>query len=158
MKLRLWMKWTASFLLLFVFLLIIQGYLFYFRHFPFLLSALISLILLIPLAYWLTQSLIHPILEISRKATQILSSMFDRETLVNSGDELENLSQTINEMGTQLRNKIEEISREKNYLQTILKGMTEGVLIVDERGRYPLVVANTPANEANCPVARSVAL
>ena len=33
------------------------------------------------------------------------------------------LAKAIDEMEIQLRNKIEEISREKDYLQTILKGM-----------------------------------
>ena len=42
-------------------------------------------------------------------------------------------------MGIQLRNKIEEISKEKDYLQTILKGMKEGVLVVDGRGRILMV-------------------
>jgi two-component system phosphate regulon sensor histidine kinase PhoR len=42
-------------------------------------------------------------------------------------------------MGIQLRNKIEEISKEKDYLQTILKGMMEGVLVVDGRGRILMV-------------------
>lgn len=42
-------------------------------------------------------------------------------------------------MGIQLRDKIEEISKEKDYLQTILKGMMEGVLVVDGRGRILMV-------------------
>jgi two-component system phosphate regulon sensor histidine kinase PhoR len=50
-------------------------------------------------------------------------------------DELGSLSKVISEMGIQFRNQIEEISKEKDYLQTILKGMVEGVLVVDGRGR-----------------------
>jgi two-component system phosphate regulon sensor histidine kinase PhoR len=42
-------------------------------------------------------------------------------------------------MGNQLGNKIEEISKEKEYLQTILKGMMEGILVVDGRGRILMV-------------------
>jgi two-component system phosphate regulon sensor histidine kinase PhoR len=42
-------------------------------------------------------------------------------------------------MGIQFRNQIEEISKEKDYLQTILKGMVEGVLVVDGRGRILMV-------------------
>jgi len=42
-------------------------------------------------------------------------------------------------MSLQLQNKIEEISREKEYLQTLLRGVMEGVLVVDARGRILMV-------------------
>jgi two-component system phosphate regulon sensor histidine kinase PhoR len=117
----------------------IQGYLLYFLKKSFLLSSLLSLIILIPLAYFLVRSLTQPILEVTQKAIQLVSSTFNREVQVNSKDELGNLSKAIGEMGNQLMNKIEEISKEKDYLQTILKGMVEGVLFVDGRGRILMV-------------------
>jgi two-component system phosphate regulon sensor histidine kinase PhoR len=139
MRLRLQWKWMASFIFLLLLLLIIQGYLLYFLKISFLLSSLLSLIILIPLAYFLARSFTRPILEVTQKAIQLVSSTFDREVQVNSKDELGRLSKAISEMGIQLRNKIEEISKEKDYLQTILKGMMEGVLIVDGRGRILMV-------------------
>ena len=139
MKLRLQWKWMVSFIFLLLLLLIIQGYLFYFLKKPFLLSSLLSLIILIPLAYALAKSLTHPILEVTQKAIQLVSSTFSREVQDNSKDELGSLSKAIGEMGIQLSNKIEEISKEKDYLQTILKGMMEGVLVVDGRGRILMV-------------------
>jgi len=48
-------------------------------------------------------------------------------------------SKTTEEMNVQLKNTVKEISREKDYLQTVLKGMTEGVLVVDKRGRIRMV-------------------
>jgi len=135
MKLRLQWKWMLSFIFLLVVLLMIQGYLLYFLKKTFLLSSLLSLVILIPLAYFLARSLTHPILEVAHKAIQLVSRTFDREVQLNSKDELGNLSKAISEMGIQLRNKVEEISEEKDYLQTILKGMMEGVLVVDGRGR-----------------------
>ena len=139
MKLRLQWKWMVSFIFLLVLLLIIQGYLLYFLKKTFLLSSLLSLIILIPLAYFLARSLTHPILEVTQKAIQLVSRTFNREIQANSKDELGSLSKAIGEMGIQLRDKIEEISKEKDYLQTILKGMMEGVLIVDGRGRILMV-------------------
>jgi two-component system phosphate regulon sensor histidine kinase PhoR len=41
----------------------------------------------------------------------------------------------IDEIASQLRKKIAEVSEDKEYLQTILKGMMEGVLVVDEKKR-----------------------
>jgi two-component system phosphate regulon sensor histidine kinase PhoR len=48
-------------------------------------------------------------------------------------------SKTLGEMNSRLKHTVLEISREKDYLQTILKGMTEGVLVVDGRGRIRMV-------------------
>ena len=53
---------------------------------------------------------------------------------------LKDLSPKANEISDVLyKNSIHEISKEKDYLHTILKGMTEGVLVVDERGRIRMV-------------------
>ncbi len=139
MSLRLRWKWTFFFIFLLLIFIIIQAYLSYSIRRSFLFSSLFSLILIIPLAYILAKSLTDPILEVTRKAVQLLSSTLGKEVRVSSSDELGNLSKTIGEMGTQLKTKIEEISKEKDYLQTILKGMTEGVLVVDGRGRILMV-------------------
>jgi two-component system phosphate regulon sensor histidine kinase PhoR len=51
----------------------------------------------------------------------------------------DHFSNTPEEMTSWMKNTIQEISREKDYLQTILKGMSEGVLVVDGRGRIRMV-------------------
>jgi two-component system phosphate regulon sensor histidine kinase PhoR len=139
MSLRLRWKWLLFLIFLVLIFFIIQVYLLYFVKKSFLFSSLFSLILIIPLAYFLARSLTHPILEVTKKAIQLVSGNLDGEVQVHSTDELASLSKAIGEMGTQLRNKIEEISNEKDYLQTILKGMTEGVLVVDGRNRILMV-------------------
>ena len=139
MSLRLRWKWTFFFIFLLFIFLIIQEVLLYSVKKSFLFSSLFGLIVIIPLAYFLARSLTHPILEVTRKAIQLVSTTFDREVQVDSVDELGSLSKAISEMGVQLRSKIEEISKEKDYLQTILKGMMEGVLVVDGRGRILMV-------------------
>jgi two-component system, OmpR family, phosphate regulon sensor histidine kinase PhoR len=139
MSLRLRWKWTFVFISLLLIFFLIQVYLLYFIKKSFLFSSLFSLILIIPLAYFLARSLTHPILEVTRKAIKLVSTTFDREIQVHSGDELKSLSKAIGEMDVQFRIQIEEISKEKDYLQTILKGMMEGVLVVDGRGRILMV-------------------
>jgi len=139
MSLRLRWKWLLFLIFLVLIFFIIQVYLLYLVKKSFLFSSLFSLILIIPLAYFLARSLTHPILEVTKKAIQLVSGNLDGEVQVHSTDELASLSKAIGEMGTQLRNKIEEISNEKDYLQTILKGMTEGVLVVDGRDRILMV-------------------
>jgi two-component system phosphate regulon sensor histidine kinase PhoR len=48
-------------------------------------------------------------------------------------------SKTTEEVNVHLENKMNEISREKDYLLTVLKGMAEGILVVNERGRIRMV-------------------
>ena len=139
MRLRLQWKWLAWFIFLVVLLLVIQGILFYFFKTSLVLSSVLGFVILIPLAFLLARSLSQPILEVTRRAVRLVSSDFDQEVQIDSKDELGSLSKAIGEMGNQLRNKIQEISKEKDYLQTILKGMMEGVLVVDGRGRILMV-------------------
>ena len=139
MSLRLRWKWTFFFIFLLFIFLIIQVYLLYFVKKSFLFSSLFSLILMIPLAYFLARSLADPISEVTRRAIQLVSTTFGGKVQISPADELGSLSKAISEIGSQLGNKIEEISKEKDYLQTILKGMMEGVLVVDGRGRILMV-------------------
>ena len=139
MSLRLRWKWTFFFIVILLVFFLIQVYLLYFIKKSFLFSSLFGLILILPLTYFLARSLTHPILEVSQKAIQLVSSTFGKEVQVSSSDELGSLSKAIGGMNVQFRTQIEEISKEKDYLQTILKGMVEGVLVVDGRGRILMV-------------------
>jgi two-component system phosphate regulon sensor histidine kinase PhoR len=96
--------------------------------------------MIIPVAYFLVKSFTQPISDLTQKAIQLVSNHSDQKVKVDSHEELRMLSKAIDEIGIQLRNKIEEISKERDYFQTILKGMVEGILVVDERGR--ILVAN----------------
>lgn len=49
--------------------------------------------------------------------------------------ELDNLAKALNEMATQLRDRIETITSQRNELEAILSSMTEGVFAVDSQGR-----------------------
>jgi two-component system phosphate regulon sensor histidine kinase PhoR len=128
---------------LFIFVLflffVIQWYLFYSFKISLIFSTLLSLVFIIPLAYLLVRILTRPILQMTDAAMQLASDSSDRETYAHSDDEIGKLSRAISDIGVRLRAKIEEISKEKEYLQAILKGMGEGVLVVDERGRILMI-------------------
>jgi two-component system phosphate regulon sensor histidine kinase PhoR len=132
-------KLTLSFIFLFFLLLLIQGYLIYGLKKSFLLSSLISVAVIIPLAYIILRYYTQPIRDMVDMVKRLTGSKLDRDAHVYSEDELGRLSKLIGEMGTHLQKKIDEVSKERDYLQTILKGMVEGVLVVDERGRILMV-------------------
>jgi len=132
MKLR-W-KMIVLFVSLLVLLLMVQGYFVHFLRKPLFLSSLFGLMIVIPLAYLVAIFFTRPIRKMTEMAKQLAKGGLKREVDVDPEDELGRLSKAIGEIGAELRNRIEEISKEKDYLQTVLRGMMEGVLVVDGRG------------------------
>jgi two-component system phosphate regulon sensor histidine kinase PhoR len=72
-------------------------------------------------------------------ARRLDTGSLEREIQIYSQDEWGEFARAVDEMRIRLREKIDEVSRERDYLKTILKGMVEGVLVVDERGRILMV-------------------
>ncbi len=139
MKLRFRGKLGLFFIFLFLFFLLVQSYLIYSLKKSFLLSSLLSFLIVLPLAYLILKFMTQPIQAVTDLANRVASGRLDQGVPAESDDELGRLSKAINEMSLQLQNKIEEISREKDYLQTLLRGIMEGVLVVDARGRILMV-------------------
>jgi two-component system phosphate regulon sensor histidine kinase PhoR len=127
------------FIFLILFFLLVQSYLIYSLKKSFLLSSLVSFLIVLPLAYLILRFMTQPIEAVTDLANRVASGRLDQGVPAESDDELGRLSKAINEMSLQLQNKIEEISREKDYLQTLLRGIMEGVLVVDARGRILMV-------------------
>jgi two-component system phosphate regulon sensor histidine kinase PhoR len=139
MRLRFHFKLDAFFIILLFLFILIQAYLLYSFKKSFFFSSLVGLLITLPLAYLILRSVTRSIQAVSDLANRVASGRLDQGVLAESDDELGRLSKAINEMSLQLQNKIEEISREKDYLQTLLRGIMEGVLVVDARGRILMV-------------------
>ncbi len=140
MRLRYHWRWVILVFFLLLLFLIIQGYSHAVLKQSLFLSSLIGLLVVTPFAYLVARYLSQPIYELTQKTIQSASTYFRPERASYRGDELDRLSRAIDEIAIQFRNKIDEVSKERDYLQTIFKGMAEGVLVVDERGR--ILVAN----------------
>ncbi len=140
MRLRYHWKWVILIFFILLLLLIIQGYSHTVLKKSLFFSSLIGLVVVTPIAYLIARYLSQPIYNLTQKTIQSVSSYFRLESTSYLGDELDKLSKAIDEIAIQFRNRIDEVSKERDYLQTIFKGMAEGVLVVDERGR--ILVAN----------------
>jgi two-component system phosphate regulon sensor histidine kinase PhoR len=125
---------------LFLLLLVLQGYSYLVLKQSLFFSSLIGLAVVTPFAYVIARYISRPIYDLTQKTIQSVSGYFRPESASYLGDELDKLSKAIDETAIQFRNRIDEVSKERDYLQTIFKGMAEGVLVVDERGR--ILVAN----------------
>ena len=132
-------KLMVLFIFLLLFLLLIQGYFIYFFKKSLFLSSLVSLLIILSLAYLFLRILTQPIQRMREMTRRLANGSSEREIQIYSNDEWGDFTRAVDEMKIRLREKIEEVSRERDYLQTILKGMVEGVLVVDERGRILMV-------------------
>jgi len=141
MEARFRLKLTLLFFFLFIFFILIQFSLIFLLHCSFLFSSMLAFSIVSPLTYLILRRIIKPIETLTESANRIASGSLDRGLLVESNDELGRLSVAIEEMRRQLMEKIEDISREKDYLRTLLGGMVEGVLVVDEKGK--ILIANS---------------
>jgi len=113
MKLKIRSKFAALFISLLIIFIFIQWVLTFFYAKSLFWATLFSFVSVAMLAYFLLKAFTRQIQD--------------------------HFSKTLVEVNSQFKNTILEISREKDYLQTILKGMSEGVLVVDERGRIRMV-------------------
>jgi len=139
MKLRFQWKLMALLVSLLLLFFLLQSYLFYSFEKSFFFSSLLSFFIVAILALVFLKSFTQPIRDLTELLKRLTRNELEKEAQVFSKDELSTLTKTINEMIVQLRNKIEEITIEKEYLQTVLKGMAEGVLVVDDRGRIVMI-------------------
>jgi two-component system phosphate regulon sensor histidine kinase PhoR len=125
-----------SLLLLF---LLIQGYLTYSLKKSLLFSSLLSFLILFLITYILSKFMTQPLSHLVDTLKRLTGRQFKIEGQVLSKNELSYLAKAISQMDVELRNRIEEVTTEKDYLQTVLKGMAEGVLVVDERSHIIMI-------------------
>jgi two-component system phosphate regulon sensor histidine kinase PhoR len=140
MNLPIHRKWIVFLAILLFLSLSIQGYLVQSFRKPILFTVLIGFVVLFILTSMISRFLTGPINRMTGIARHLAPGHFERRDLPFHRDELETLAKAIEEIGFELKKKIEEVSKDRDYLQTILKGMVEGVLVVDGRGR--ILMAN----------------
>lgn len=94
------------------------------------------------LSYLLSLYISRPLRTMSAMASRIGRGDFSCRIPVAGKDEIGELGSVMNEMAKQMENQLERISAEKNRLDTILRGMGEGVVVTDENG---FVTMSNPA-------------
>jgi len=87
----------------------------------------------------------RPIEQIRKWADSIAKGSFQFRASVTGSAELEALSQSMNQMASQLRERIETILQQRNEIEAVLSSMVEGVIAVDTDER--LLSMNGAAGE-----------
>lgn len=108
-------------------------------------SLLIGLIIAVFLSFFLSKAIVSPIQNITKKATRLSKGDFDEKLTVYSDDEIGTLTVTFNRMADTLKNNMNEISNEREKLETIFRYLKDPVIAFDSEG-YPMHI-NPEAKE-----------
>jgi two-component system, OmpR family, phosphate regulon sensor histidine kinase PhoR len=100
-----------------------------------LLATLVSLIL----SYILSNVTSRSLRTMAAIATRIGKGEFGKRITVVSQDEVGELAMVMNDMAIRIEGQLTSISAEKNRLDTILRGMGEGLMVTDQQGVITLV-------------------
>ena len=79
-------------------------------------------------------SLTKPIRILSDKAKEMANGNLNHEIIINSDDEIGELTLSFNEMAKKLSNMINKFALENNKLEIILQNMNDGVIFFDANG------------------------
>lgn len=97
-------------------------------------ATLLALGITIILGYFIAASITGPIRDVTVKAAKMAGGDFDQVVEVKSNDEIGQLASMFNHLTARLKTSLQEISREKQKLDTILTDMADGVVATDMQG------------------------
>ncbi len=92
------------------------------------LAALIALVL----GFYFSRRFSQPIISFTKSADSIAKGDFQTRIDIKNRDEIGQLAETFNIMASSANERVQSITEEKNKLVTILSGLVEGVIAIDE--------------------------
>lgn len=111
-----------------------------------LISILLGLVILASvLALVLSRTLSKPLLRMNHVALGLAQGDFSQRVTVNSSDEVGVLGTSLNYLSEQLHINITALSVEKEKVESILRGMSDGVITIDTSGN--IILINPPAEK-----------
>jgi len=111
------------------------------REFHLVLGGTLALaaLLLVFLSYLLTRASARSLHAVAAIASRIGNGELGTRVPVEKGSEVGKLARVLNEMALRTEEQLGRISAEKNRLDTILRGMGEGIMVADPQGVITLV-------------------
>jgi two-component system, OmpR family, sensor histidine kinase VicK len=97
-------------------------------------ATLLALGITIILGYLIAASITGPIRDVTVKASKMARGDFDQTVEVKSNDEIGQLASMFNHLTARLKTVLQEISSEKQKLDTILTDMADGVIATTIEG------------------------
>jgi len=106
-------------------------------------AVIVALSLLI--AFFFSHAVSSAIRELGRASKRIAGGDFGTRVNLRTGDEIQELSESFNDMAERIERSFTEISESREELEGILSSMSEGLLVLDSQGKIQL--ANRSARE-----------
>ena len=105
---------------------------------------IVNLIVLV-CTYLFVARIVHPITVLTEAARAIRRGEYQQHVQVESQDELGELARAFNQTSKELAEKIHQLGESRQRLETVLQGMSDGVISVDVEER--ILFANAAAGE-----------
>jgi two-component system phosphate regulon sensor histidine kinase PhoR len=102
-------------------------------------AGLLALALALAVWWLFSRRVTEPVAQMRAVAHRMAEGEFDRQAPVHGTGEIAELGAALNRMASRLKEKIEDLDRERSKLAAVLDGMAEGVIALDPRGRILLV-------------------
>ena len=87
------------------------------------------------ISLWISRRITRPIEAMKKSAGHFAGGDFSQRLEVPDSEEMAGLADALNQMATQLDNRIKTIIRQRNEIETVLSSMREGVVAVDNKER-----------------------
>jgi len=100
----------------------------------------------LPLAAWAARRTLGPLREIRQLTQAVAAGDLGYRPKGRFGGEIDAIARSIRGLAEQLRERLHEATQEKERLQAVLDGMTEGVLVIDASAS--IVLANDRLRES----------
>lgn len=95
----------------------------------------IILIISLVIAVFFSKSLSRPVNELVKAARRVASGDLNVNVLFKKKDELKELADSFNHMVSQIKTLVNEMSLDKDALNTIIASIQEGILVLDKNGK-----------------------
>jgi len=99
------------------------------------LGGLLIAILAAGISLLISRRITRPIVAMKKSAGQFADGDFSQRLTVPDSEEMAGLADALNQMATQLDNRIKTIINQRNEFETVLSSMQEGVVAVDNKER-----------------------
>lgn len=101
---------------------------------------LISVIILFSfiIAYFLSKFLSNPIIEITKASKKVASGDLKVRVVVPDSGELKDLASNFNNMIEKLKNLVDNISEQKDIMNTVIESIDEGIILIDAKGKIKI--------------------
>ena len=98
-------------------------------------ALIFGLLISVALSFLLSKTMVTPIQRLTEGTLRVAKGDFSKKIEVPSHDEIGVLTDTFNDMATQLKQTLRQVENERNKLDTLFLHMTDGVVAFSREGR-----------------------